>query len=137
MNFPLKRERLPEWLKKKKNFTPHAHRLKAILRSHGLNTVCEEARCPNLSECFSQPTATFMLMGDICTRACSFCAVKTNRPDPLNPDEPETIATVVGEMGLQHVVLTSVNRDDLPDGGAEHFGKTIKAIRQKLPQIVI
>ena len=129
--------RLPDWLKKRKNLTPQVHRLKAILRKHNLHTVCEEARCPNLSECFGQPTATFMLMGDLCTRACAFCSVSSGRPKKLNPQEPESIAKVVKEMGLAHVVLTSVNRDDLQDGGAAHFAKTIQMIAKSVDSIVI
>lgn len=129
--------RLPDWLKKRKNLTTEVHRLKAVLRKRNLITVCEEARCPNISECFRQPTAAFMLMGDICTRACFFCSVTTGRPTTLNPKEPESIANVVKEMNLAHVVLTSVNRDDLPDGGAEHFANTVTKIKEKIPKVVV
>ena len=104
------------------------------MRENTLHTVCEEARCPNLSECFSQKTATFMIMGKDCTRACSFCAVGTARPQALDPNEPEGVAEAAAELGLKHVVITSVNRDDLPDGGAAHMRETVEAVHRALPQ---
>jgi lipoic acid synthetase len=107
--------------------------LKRRLRAGGLNTVCEEARCPNLGECFAQGTATFMVMGRDCTRACGFCAVGTARPAPLDPDEPARVAQAAFDMGLSHVVVTSVNRDDLPDGGAAHLRAVLEALRARLP----
>lgn len=101
-----------------------------ILRKAGLNTVCEEAACPNIGECWSKKHATFMILGSVCTRACAFCNVKTGRPDKLDPHEPEKIAQATKELNLRHVVITSVDRDDLEDGGAEHFAQTISAIRK-------
>lgn len=131
--------RLPEWIK----ITPKSLRLfndpnglhdtKKILRRHGLVTVCEEARCPNMGNCFSKPTATFMILGSRCTRNCGFCNVESFFPLPVDPDEPEKIAIAAKEMGLRYVVITSVTRDDLPDGGASHFATTIRAIRKSLP----
>lgn len=104
-----------------------------MLREGGLNTVCEEARCPNLGECFSRGTATFMLMGDRCTRRCGYCSVSTARPLPLDPREPDRVARAAVGMGLRYVVLTSVDRDDLADGGASHFAATVRALRRALP----
>lgn len=131
--------RIPEWIK----ITPKSLRLfgepnglhdtKKILRSHRLVTVCEEARCPNMGDCFSKPTATFMILGSRCTRNCGFCNVESSMPSPVDPDEPERVAIAAKEMGLRYVVITSVTRDDLPDGGASHFATTIKAIRRYLP----
>jgi len=103
------------------------------MRRQKLHTVCEEARCPNLAECFAQRTATFMIMGENCTRACGFCAVGTAVPAPLDPDEPRHVAEAAAELGLQHVVITSVNRDELPDGGSAHFRATVEAVRAILP----
>src|SRR5438132_5910454 len=108
-----------------------------VLREHGLVTVCEEAACPNIGECWSQRHATMMIMGDTCTRACAFCNVATGLPKPLDPAEPENVASAVAELALAHVVITSVDRDDLPDGGAEHFAQTIRAIRQRTPATTI
>jgi lipoic acid synthetase len=121
--------RLPRWLKR--NIPKgHTHQLTAqILRELRLATVCEEARCPNRMECYSRKTATFMILGDICTRSCRFCAVRRGKPAPPDPDEPRRIAEAVEKLGLNHVVITCVTRDDLPDGGAEHFVRTIEAIR--------
>jgi lipoic acid synthetase len=104
-----------------------------LLREKGLNTVCEEARCPNLGECFSRGTATFMLLGDRCTRRCGYCSVGTARPLPPDPEEPGRVAAAAARMKLRYVVLTSVNRDDLPDGGAAHFAATVRAVRAALP----
>jgi lipoyl synthase len=107
--------------------------LKGILRGLSLNTVCEEARCPNVAECWGQGTATFMILGDVCTRACGFCAVTTGLPRRLDREEPERVAEAVTAMGLAHVVVTSVNRDELPDGGSSIFAATIEAVRRRNP----
>lgn len=123
--------RLPEWTKVKS--LTGLHDTKHILRNYGLSTVCEEARCPNRGECFSKPTATFMILGSVCTRNCGFCAVESSIPKPLNDDEPEKVAMAAKEMGLRYVVITSVTRDDLKDGGAAHFAKTVLAIRKHIP----
>jgi lipoic acid synthetase len=123
--------RLPEWIKTKR--CTGIHDTKRILRYHGLATVCEEARCPNIGECFSRPTATFMILGSKCTRNCGFCSVESSLPKPLNPEEPERVAMAAREMGLRYIVITSVTRDDLYDGGAEHFAKTVSAIKKHLP----
>ncbi|MEC4676135.1 MAG: lipoyl synthase [Nitrospirota bacterium] len=123
--------RLPEWIKT--NVRVDTRNTKQLLRRHGLSTVCEEARCPNKAECFSKPTATFMILGSSCTRNCGFCNVKFSNPGPPDEKEPENIANAAEEMGLRYIVVTSVTRDDLPDGGAEHFARTITAIRKKLP----
>ena len=109
------------------------HGTKAILRAAGLHTVCESARCPNLGECFGCGTATFLILGDICTRSCSFCAVRKGTPSPLDPSEPERVADAAAHLGLKHVVVTSVTRDDLPDGGAGAFAATVEAIGKRLP----
>ena len=126
--------RHPEWIKVKSTGT---HSTKKILRDHGVSTVCEEARCPNQGKCFSQSTATFMILGDRCTRNCSFCAVET--ADPLLPDplEPERVAEAAVALSLKFVVITSVTRDDLPDGGAAHFAETVKAVKNKINQVKI
>jgi lipoyl synthase len=108
-----------------------------ILRAHGLVTVCEEAACPNIGECWAQSHATMMIMGDTCTRACAFCNVATGLPGPLDPNEPRNVAAAVAELGLAHVVITSVDRDDLADGGAEHFAQVIRAIRAATPATTI
>lgn len=108
-----------------------------LVRGNGLHTVCEEASCPNIGECWAQKHATFLIMGDTCTRACSFCNVKTGLPGPLDKDEPEKVAEATARLGLKHVVVTSVDRDDLADGGAEHFALTIRAIRARNPQTTI
>ncbi len=125
------RPRLPEWLRKRVGQSDTIHKLKTDLRGWKLYTVCEEARCPNLGECWSRGTATLMLMGDICTRACGFCSVKSGKPSALDADEPENVADQIREMGLKHVVITSVDRDDLRDGGALHFAETIRAVHRK------
>jgi len=124
--------RLPEWIKVK--YAPsELRKMKSRLRGHALATVCEEARCPNKAECFSKPTATFMILGSACTRNCAFCSVESSRPKSVDPDEPLRVAAAAREMGLRYVVITSVTRDDLNDGGAGHFARTIKAIREELP----
>ncbi len=123
----------PRWIRARSPNNPEAQRLKQVLRSHRLYTVCEEAACPNLGECFAQGTATFMIMGAICTRRCPFCDVAHGRPDPLDRREPENLARTVAAMGLKYAVITSVDRDDLRDGGASHFAACINAIRQQAP----
>jgi len=127
--------RLPEWLVKEPVRLADLHGMKRDLRDSGLHTVCEEARCPNRGHCFNQGTATFLLMGDVCTRACGFCSIASGRPQVLNPAEPTEIAERVARMGLRYAVLTSVNRDDLPDGGAAHFAATVAAIRSRNPGV--
>jgi lipoic acid synthetase len=123
--------RLPEWIKTRSS---DLHIVKRVLRGFRLSTVCEEAKCPNKGICFSKPTATFMILGDICTRNCGFCAVKSGTPCSIDSDEPERVAEAAIEMGLRHVVITSVTRDDLVDGGATQFAETIKAVKSRLPQ---
>jgi lipoic acid synthetase len=127
----------PPWLKKRLPPYQDLARVKAILDEAVLHTVCEEARCPNLGECFSKGTSTFLILGKICTRNCGFCAVEHGVPVPLDETEPENVAQAVRKMGLQYVVVTSVTRDDLPDGGASHFAKTIQAIQALGPKIKI
>ncbi len=124
----------PRWIRASSPDRPEVKRLKQILRDHRLHTVCEEAACPNLGECFRHGTATFMIMGGICTRRCPFCDVAHGRPEPLDPAEPENLARTVHAMGLDYVVITSVDRDDLRDGGAAHFAACIRAIRQRHPR---
>ena len=127
------RRRHPEWIKSRLPSGDNYNELKALMRTQTLNTVCEEARCPNIGECWEQRTATVMILGDTCTRACGFCAVKTGRPDWFDDDEPRRVAEAVKAMGLEHVVVTSVARDDLPDGGAGIFAETIRAMRRESP----
>ncbi|MBU2590550.1 MAG: lipoyl synthase [Nitrospinae bacterium] len=129
--------RLPPWLRKKRYYNDNIHEVKSILRAKGLHTVCESARCPNISECFSSSTATFMILGDICTRNCRFCAVSGGTPDKPAEDEAERIAEVAGKIGLRHVVVTSVTRDDLEDGGAQQFAKVIMALQGLGQDIVV
>ncbi|HSH21167.1 MAG TPA: lipoyl synthase [Candidatus Caenarcaniphilales bacterium] len=129
---PLRRH--PDWIKARLPSGENYHDLKSILRGLTLNTVCEEARCPNIGECWEQRTATIMILGDVCTRACGFCAVKTGRPSWNDEDEPRRVAQAIAEMRLEHVVVTSVARDDLPDGGAHIFAETIRALRRECPQ---
>ena len=125
--------RLPEWLKVKAPGSAGYLELRQIVKSEGLNTVCEEARCPNIGECWDRGTATFMVLGDICTRACSYCAVKTGMPTTLDLQEPARLAETVERLGLRYAVITSVDRDDLPDGGAFIFAQCIRQIRKRLP----
>ncbi|TJY39828.1 lipoyl synthase [Cohnella pontilimi] len=125
--------RKPDWLKIKLTTGEPYRELKDMMRSRTLHTVCEEARCPNIYECWANRTATFMILGDICTRACRFCAVKTGLPTELDLQEPERVAEAAEQMGLRHCVVTSVARDDLKDGGASIFAATIQAIRRRLP----
>ncbi|GAB7388810.1 lipoyl synthase [Bacillaceae bacterium] len=127
------RRRKPDWLKIKLHTGENFAELKQMMRGKTLHTVCEEARCPNIYECWANRTATFMILGDICTRACRFCAVKTGRPTELDLQEPERVAEAVEQMGLRHAVVTSVARDDLLDGGAQIFAETIRAIRKRNP----
>ena len=124
----------PAWLKVRANTTGEYEEVRRMMRRLSLVTVCEEARCPNIHECWARErTATFMLMGDVCTRHCGFCAVGKGRPGPLDPGEPERVAEAAAELALAHAVVTSVNRDDLADGGAAHFAATIRALRRRLP----
>ena len=125
--------RRPEWLRVRLPGGPNYSELKDIMRGLELHTVCEEARCPNIGECWEARTATFMILGDTCTRACGFCAVKTGRPTVLDLGEPVRVAEAVERMGLKHAVITSVNRDELQDGGAAIFAGTIRQIRQRIP----
>ncbi len=127
----------PDWIRVRAPGSPQFNATDAIVKQHGLVTVCQEAGCPNIGECWSKRHATFMIMGDTCTRACAFCNVKTGMPRALNPSEPARIADAVGKLGLAHVVVTSVDRDDLPDGGAEHFAQVIGAIRARSPQTTV
>ncbi len=126
-------QRKPEWLKKRVD--PAAiMEMEGMLRSLNLHTVCEGANCPNRGECFKNKTATFMILGDVCTRNCRFCAVCKGRPTPLDPQEPDNVATAAKSLGLSHIVVTSVTRDDLPDGGAAHFAQTVRALKEHLPE---
>jgi len=134
---PHEQLRKPSWIRAKFPGTPAVQRLKKVLRDNRLYTVCEEANCPNLGECFGHGTATFMIMGDICTRRCPFCDVGHGRPNPLDPAEPENLARTVAAMGLNYVVITSVDRDDLRDGGAGHFVACIQALREQNPDLRI
>ncbi|MGI9239456.1 MAG: lipoyl synthase [Verrucomicrobiales bacterium] len=131
------RERKPEWIKVRLPNNPKFWSTKSMVSDLKLHTVCEEAQCPNRWECWSQGTATFMIAGDRCTRACGFCAVKTAKPFPLELDEPQRVAEATKRMGLNHVVITAVARDDVADGGAEHFARTIEAVREQNPGIVV
>src|SRR5712691_12004255 len=126
--------RLPDWIREKKVNLRDLHEIKSLLREKALHSVCESLACPNRSECFSRGTATFMILGDICTRACGFCNVTTGRPyAPPSPEEPRAVAEAARRMGLRHVVVTCVTRDDLPDGGAAQFAATIHELRVALP----
>jgi lipoic acid synthetase len=123
----------PEWIRVRAPSSPRFYEIKKILREHHLHTVCEEASCPNIGECFSKGTATFMIMGDICTRRCPFCDVGHGRPLPLDADEPANLAKTIAALKLKYVVITSVDRDDLRDGGAQHFVDCIRAVREQSP----
>jgi lipoic acid synthetase len=129
--------RKPSWIRARAPNSPAVANLKGILREHNLHTVCEEAACPNIGECFEHGTATFMIMGNICTRRCPFCDVAHGRPQPLDTDEPVNLAQTIAAMNLRYVVITSVDRDDLRDGGAEHFAQCISAIREVCPDTKI
>ena len=127
--------RHPDWVKVRAPGSPNYLRLKRILREHSLHTVCEEARCPNIGECWGHNTATFLILGDICTRGCRFCAISKGKPVLLDPEEPRNVGLVVKDLGLAHIVVTSVDRDDLPDGGSAHFAKTVFWIKALNPGI--
>src|ERR1700726_4655217 len=127
----------PPWIRVKAPLSKGYVETRVIVREHGLHTVCEEAGCPNMGECWEKKHATFMIMGDTCTRACAFCNVKTGLPGPLDAQEPHRVAAAVGKLALKHVVITSVDRDDLDDGGAAHFAAVIGAIRATCPQTTI
>lgn len=135
---PKLRPRLPEFLRKAATSFPAVQDLKRGLRGHGLHTVCESARCPNIHECFARGAATFMILGNTCTRGCTFCSVPKGSPEkqemPVDAGEPESVARMAREMALGYVVITSVNRDDLPDGGSEHFAETVRQVRRALPE---
>jgi lipoyl synthase len=130
-------QRKPDWIRVRAPGSAVYRETREIVRAHGLHTVCEEAACPNIGECWSQRHATFMIMGDTCTRACAFCNVRTGLPAALDPAEPAKVADAVAKLGLAHVVITSVDRDDLADGGAEHFAQAIRAIRARSPDTTI
>ena len=130
-------QKKPDWIRVKAPISPGYAQTRAIVREHGLHTVCEEAGCPNIGECWEKKHATFMIMGDTCTRACAFCNVKTGLPEPLDPAEPAHVADAVAKLGLSHVVITSVDRDDLPDGGARHFAEVITAVRARCSSTTI
>ena len=124
---------MPAWLRKPHTHSGSVHQLKSELRRLNLHTVCESARCPNMHECFHRGTATFMILGNLCTRGCGFCSVpKSRHPRSLDPEEPENVARMAADLRLRHVVITSVNRDDLVDGGSEHFAATVRAVRRAL-----
>ncbi|WP_377194488.1 lipoyl synthase [Ruegeria meonggei] len=125
--------RKPKWIRRKKVEGPEYYETRRLMRDHNLATVCEEAACPNIGECWSKRHATMMIMGEVCTRGCSFCNVSTGRPDALDAFEPGRVAVAVKKLGLRHVVITSVDRDDLRDGGAEHIAQTIRAVRHQNP----
>jgi lipoic acid synthetase len=127
----------PHWIRVRAPSSPVYDETKKIVREHGLHTVCEEASCPNIGECWSQRHATMMIMGDTCTRACAFCNVKTGQPEHLDASEPDRVASAVAKLGLSHIVITSVDRDDLDDGGAAHFAAVIRAIRREAPGATI
>jgi len=130
--------RLPEWIREKRINLAELHEIKSLLREKALHSVCESLACPNRTDCFSRGTATFMILGDICTRSCGFCNVTTARPyAPPSIDEPNSVAEAAKRMGLRHVVVTSVTRDDLPDGGARQFAATIRALRAELPDAAV
>src|SRR3954466_5442436 len=130
-------QRKPDWIRVKAPVSRGYAETQRIVRENGLHTVCEEAGCPNIGECWEKKHATFMIMGDTCTRACAFCNVKTGLPEALVQDEPDKVADAVAKLGLEHVVITSVDRDDLADGGAEHFARVIRAIRARSPKTTI
>ncbi|MBM3632582.1 MAG: lipoyl synthase [Alphaproteobacteria bacterium] len=130
-------KRKPPWIRVKAPVSKEYQETAALMRHHKLNTVCEEAACPNIGECWAKKHATIMILGEVCTRACTFCNIKTGRPDQLDPHEPQRVGEAVGKMGLSHIVITSVDRDDLDDGGATHFAETIHAIRTTAPLTTI
>ncbi|MGE5550499.1 MAG: lipoyl synthase [Bacteroidota bacterium] len=130
-------QRLPGWIRARSPLAAGTESVRAVLNRHGLNTVCQSAACPNLGQCFTEGTATFMILGRQCTRDCRFCAVQAGEPEPLDPTEPERLAAAARDLGLRHTVVTSVTRDDLPDGGAGHFAATIRALRAACPGTTI
>jgi lipoic acid synthetase len=130
-------QRKPDWIRVKAPTSQEYHATRDIMRGLKLTTVCEEAACPNIGECWSKRHATFMIMGEVCTRACAFCNVATGKPAHLDPDEPRRVGEALAKLGLEHVVVTSVDRDDLPDGGADHFARTIAAIRESSPNTTV
>src|SRR3546814_546906 len=130
-------QRKPSWIRVKAPVSRSYFETRDIVRQNGLHTVCEEAGCPNIGECWAKKHATFMIMGDTCTRACAFCNVATGRPGRLDPMEPENIGLAVAKLGLEHIVVTSVDRDDLADGGAEHFAQVIDRIRAYSPSTTV
>lgn len=129
--------RLPVWLRNKQKLTPEILELKRMLRSKNLYTVCESAGCPNIGECFKKPTATFLILGNRCTRDCAYCGIPSGKPDKLDSEEPSQVAKAAKELKLKHVVITSVTRDDLPDGGADQFAQTVKAVKNELPKSTV
>lgn len=131
------RQRKPDWIRVKAPTSPGYIATKNLMREKGLATVCEEAACPNIGECWTKKHATVMILGDVCTRACAFCNVKTGMPRKVDPKEPQNLADAAAEMGLEHIVITSVDRDDLPDGGASQFVKVIEALRRTTPATTI
>jgi lipoyl synthase len=135
--FSQKYLRKPEWLRRRLTNAYDYQKLKNRLNPGGLHTICESGACPNQGECWGQGTATFMILGDICTRSCRFCNVKTGKPKPPDPKEPEKVAKAIAEMKVKHCVITSVDRDDLPDGGAAHWAETIRTIKNNNPQTTI
>ena len=134
---PVERLKKPDWIRVRAGGNARFHEVKQALRDHNLHTVCEEASCPNIGECFGKGTATFMILGDLCTRRCPFCDVAHGRPQPPDANEPLNLATTIRDMGLNYVVITSVDRDDLRDGGAGHFADCIRAVREHSPQTTI
>src|SRR4051794_19864219 len=131
------RQRKPDWIRVKAPVSEGYHKTRKLMRDLNLATVCEEAACPNIGECWTKKHATVMILGDTCTRACAFCNVKTGMPRAVDPLEPEHVATAAAELGLEHIVVTSVDRDDLPDGGASQFVKVIQALRRNTPNTTI
>ncbi len=139
MNAEMKYKKKPDWLKMPSRGAEEAARIRAVLLKYSLDTVCRQARCPNLGYCYQHGTATFLILGNVCTRSCRYCAIGSaaEKPDPLHPDEPERVAKAAAEMNLSYVVITSVTRDDLPDGGGGHFARTVKALRDKIEGVKI
>lgn len=137
MNHPKPNKPKPPWLKRRIPAGAEHERVRNLVERSHLHTVCQEARCPNIWECFSSQTATFLILGSVCTRNCGFCAVTAGSPAPLDPSEPDNVAEAASKMKLKYVVITSVTRDDLPDGGSGVFAKTIKAVREKIPEATI